>query len=171
MLYLFIYLALLLFFSFLLIKATEILIGALNHLSKVSHLSKFGLSGFLLALATSLPELFVGITAALEQKPNLALGNVLGSNVANLSLVIGGAAVIGGSIGVVGNLLFKDMVYVFLAGILPLVMLIDGKLTRVEGLLLLAIYGGETRILRVTTYLKQCTKNILFHLELIYPFR
>lgn len=136
-----IYLGLLLFFSFLLIKSTEILIGALNRLSRASRLSKFGLTSFLLALATSLPELFVGITAALEKKPNLSLGNVLGSNIADLSLVIGGASIIGGSIGVAGSFLFKDMVYVFIAGILPLLMLIDGRLTKVEGLMLLAIYG------------------------------
>jgi cation:H+ antiporter len=141
MLYLVVYLCLLIFFSFLLIKSTEILIGALNRLSKTSRLSKFGLTSFLLALATSLPELFVGITAALEKKPNLSLGNVLGSNVADLSLVIGGASIIGGSIGIAGEFLFKDIFYVFLAGSLPLVMLIDGRLTRVDGLLLLAIYG------------------------------
>jgi len=117
------------------------LIGALNRLSKNSRLSKFGLTSFLLALATSLPELFVGITAALEKKPSLALGTVLGSNIANLSLVIGGAAVIGGSIGIIGDFLFKDIFYVFIAGSLPLLMLADSRLTRVEGLLLLAIYG------------------------------
>jgi cation:H+ antiporter len=141
MLYLLAYLLLLIFFSFLLIKSTEILIGALNRLSKASRLSKFGLTSFLLALATSLPELFVGIAAALEKKPSLALGNVLGSNIANLSLVIGGAAVIGGSIGIVGDFLFKDMLYVFLAGFLPLIMLIDNRWTQIEGLFLLAIYG------------------------------
>ncbi len=141
MIYLIIYLTLLVFFSFLLIKSTEILIGALNRLSETSRFSKFGLTGFLLAFATSLPELFVAVTAALEKKPSLALGNILGSNIADLSLVIGGAAVIGGSIGIAGELLFKHILYVFISGLLPLIMLIDGRLTRVEGLLLLAIYG------------------------------
>ena len=141
MLYLIIYLGLLTFFSFLLIKATGILIGSLNKLSKTSKLSKFGLTSFLLALATSLPELFVGITAALEKKPSLALGVVLGSNIANLSLVIGGAAIIGGSIGIVGDFLFKDIFYVFLAGSLPLAMLIDNSLSRAVSMVLLAIYG------------------------------
>ncbi|PIS08780.1 hypothetical protein COT75_04840 [Candidatus Beckwithbacteria bacterium CG10_big_fil_rev_8_21_14_0_10_34_10] len=141
MIYLAIYLGLLIFFSFLLIKATEILISSFNRLSKASHFSKFGLTSFVLALATSLPELFVGITAALERQPNLSLGNVLGSNIADLSLVIGGAAIFGGSIGIIGEFVFKDIFYVFLAGVMPLLMLLDGRLTRVEGLLLLAIYG------------------------------
>jgi cation:H+ antiporter len=141
MFYLILYLVLLIFFSFLLIKSTEILIGSLNRLSRASRISKFGLTSFLLAFATSLPEVFVGITAALEKKPSLALGNVLGSNIADLTLVIGGASVIGGSIGIIGSFIYQDLLYVFLAGILPLLMLIDSRLTRVEGLLLLAIYG------------------------------
>lgn len=141
MFYLVIYLVLLIFFSFLLIKATEILIGALNSLSQNSRLSKFGLTSFLMAFATSLPEFFVSVAAALEKKPSLALGNVLGSNIADLSLVIGGAAIIGGSIGIVGDFLFKDILYVFIAGFLPLLMLLDGRLTRIDGLLLLATYG------------------------------
>ena len=141
MIYLFFYLCLLIFFSFLLIKSTEILITALNHLSKSSRLSKFGLTSFIIALATSLPEFFVGITAALEKKPNLALGNILGANIANISLVVGGAALIGGSLGIVGDFFLKDIFYVFLAGCLPLVMLIDSRLSRVEGLFLLTVYG------------------------------
>jgi len=141
MFYLIIDIALLIFFSFLLIKANNILIGSLRRISKASRLSKFGLTNFLLALATSLPEIFVGVTAALEKKPSLALGNVLGSNIANLSLVIGGAAAIGGSIGIVGDFLFQDLIYVFLAGFLPILMLFDNRLTRVEGLLLIVIYG------------------------------
>ncbi len=136
-----VYLLLLLFFSFLLIKSTEILIQALNRLSKISKIGKFAITSFLLALATSLPELFVGITAALEKQSSLALGSILGSNIADISLVIGGAAIVGGSIGVVGNFLKKDILYAFLAGFFPLVLLFDGKLSRVEGLLLLLVYG------------------------------
>lgn len=139
--FLFLYIGLLIFFSFLLIKSTEILVQALNRLSKTSRIGKFALTSSLLALATSLPELFVGITAALEKQSSLALGNILGSNIANVSLVIGGAALIGGSIGVVGSFLKRDIFYAFLAGGFPLILLIDGRLSKVEGLLLLLIYG------------------------------
>lgn len=129
------------FFSFLLIKATEILVQALIRLSGLTRIGKFALTSFLLALATSFPELFVCITAALEKKPNLALGNILGSNIANLSLVTGGAALIGGSIGIVGNFWKKDLLATFLAATLPLVLLLDNRLSQVEGLLLILIYG------------------------------
>jgi len=134
------YLLLLLFFSFLLIKASDILVVSLRKLSKSTHLSKFALTSFILALATSLPELFVGIAAALGNKPSLALGNVIGSNIANLSIVIGGAAFIGGTVNVVGKFLQKDIFYTFLAGSLPLVLLLDNTLSRVDGLILLVVY-------------------------------
>jgi len=135
------YLFLLLLFSFLLIKATDILVVNLKGFSRVTGLGQFAVATFLLALATSLPELFVGITSALEGAPNLSLGNVIGSNIANLSLVIGGAALVGGTVGVHGLFLKRDVFYAFLAGSAPMVLLFDKNLSRVDGLILLALYG------------------------------
>jgi len=50
-----VYLLLVVFFSFLLIKATEILVHALNNLAKTTKLGKFAITSFILALATSWP--------------------------------------------------------------------------------------------------------------------
>jgi len=136
-----IYLALILLFSFLLIKATDILIVNLKGFSQATGLGQFAMTTFLLALATSLPELFVGITSALEGTPSLSLGNIIGSNIADLSLVIGGAALVGGTVGVHGIFLRRDVFYAFLAGAAPMVLLFDKSLSRVDGLILLALYG------------------------------
>ena len=125
---------------FLLVKSTEMLIGVLRHLAKFGGVGKFGLTAFLLALATSLPELVVGIVSALEGDPTIALGNVLGSNIADLSIVIGGVALFGGGIVVKGKFIQRDLFLSFLAGSLPLLMLIDGRLTRWDGLVLLMVY-------------------------------
>ena len=89
-----IYILLILMFSLLLVKSTDILVVNLKNFADDTGLGKFAVTTFLLALATSLPELFVGITSALEGTPNLSLGNVIGSNIADLSLVIGGAALV-----------------------------------------------------------------------------
>lgn len=136
-----VYLVLIFLFSLLLIKATDILVVNLKSFADRTGLGKFAATTFILALATSLPELFVGVTAALEGNPNLSLGNILGSNIADLSLVIGGAALIGGTVGVKGRFINRDAFYAFLAGAAPMVLLFDKKLTRVDGLILLAIYG------------------------------
>lgn len=135
------YLALIFGFSVLLIKATDILVVNLRVLSKQTRVGEFAITTFLLALATSLPELVVGVAAALEGEANLALGNVIGSNIADLSLVIGGAALIGGTVAVRGIFLRRDVFYAFLAGAAPMVLLFDKSLNRIDGFILLALYG------------------------------
>lgn len=136
-----VYLILILFFSLLLIKATDILIVNLKAFSQATRMGEFVVTTMILALATSLPELFVGITSALEGQPNLSLGNVVGANIANLSLVTGGAALIGGSLAVYGVFLRRDVFYAFLAGAAPMILLFDKQLSRVDGLILLTLYG------------------------------
>lgn len=135
-----IYLLLLAGFSALLIKSTDILTDSLQEISKLTKMGKFAITSLLLAFATSIPELVVGITAALEGKPGLALGAVLGSNIADISFVIGGAALISGSFSVAGEFLKIDIFSVFLAGVLPLMLLMDGDLSRVDGIILLLVY-------------------------------
>jgi cation:H+ antiporter len=135
------YLSLIFGFSLLLIKATDIIVINLKGLSRKSKVGQFAITTFLLALATSLPELVVCLAAALENESNLALGNVVGSNIADLSLVIGGAALIGGAVMVRGVFLRRDVFYAFLAGAAPMVLLFDKTLNRMDGLILLALYG------------------------------
>lgn len=132
---------LILIFSFLLIKATDILIVNLKRLADSTRLGEFAITSFILALATSLPELFVGISSAIEGTPILSLGNVIGSNIANLSLVIGGAAIIGGTLSIEGLFLKRDVFYAFLAGAAPMLLLFDKFLSRLDGLILLILYG------------------------------
>jgi cation:H+ antiporter len=134
------YLTLLVVFGYLLIKATSHLVDELRKLAQITRLGKFGLTAFLLAFATSLPEFIVGISAALEGRPELSLGNVIGSNIADISFVMGGVAIVGGSISVLGEFLKRDLFSTFLAGALPLLLLVDGRITRIDGVVLLAVY-------------------------------
>jgi len=127
--------------SLLLMKATEFTLSAFQVLADKMKVRKMVIASLLVALSTSLPELFVGILSALEGQPEISLGNVLGSNVANLSLVIGGAALVSGSVSVVGDYMKKEFVAAFLAGCLPILLVMDGNLTRIDGLLLLGAYG------------------------------
>ncbi|MFC1654021.1 calcium/sodium antiporter [Patescibacteria group bacterium] len=129
-----------LLFSMLLVKATDIVTDGLHDLAEKISVNAFGLTAFVLALATSLPELFVGITAAVHGNPEISMGNVIGSNIANLSLVLGGAALVAGSVKAYDEFLSGEVFHTFLAGSLPLLLLIDGSLTRLDGVLLLVVY-------------------------------
>ncbi len=127
--------------SLVLIKSADLIILAIRHINTATHTGTFVISAFLLAIGTSLPELFVAITSALEGTPNLSFGNILGANIANISLVAGASALFCGAVKVQGEYIKKDLFLAFIAGFLPLILAIDGNISRVEGLILLATYG------------------------------
>jgi cation:H+ antiporter len=94
----------------------------------------------LVGLSLALPELFIGIAAALDGKPQIALGTVVGANMANLSLIIGGLAIIASVIPVVGEYMEKDLWVTIGLALMPFILLFDGKISQVEGGVLIAIY-------------------------------
>lgn len=132
----------LLIFSLILIKAADMVVVAVRRISKSTHTGIFALSAIILALGTSFPELFVGITSALEGSSNLTFGLVLGSNIANISLISGFAAMLTGSVSVRGGFLKRDVGIALVAGVLPIFLVLDGGLNRVDGLILIAAYGA-----------------------------
>lgn len=133
---------LLILFSLILIKSADLVIVALRRIAKWTKTGVFALSAIILALGTSLPELFVSITSAIEKTPNLSLGVIVGANIANISLVAGLTAFIVGRVQVHGDFLKRDVLIALIAGILPLILVLDGELGRVDGLVLLAVYGA-----------------------------
>lgn len=134
-------LLLLIFFSFLLLRVTDFLLVHVKRLDGYLKVGRFALAGFVLALATSLPELFVGIMSAFEGAPNISLGNVIGSNVTNLTIVAGLAAVLGGNLKIKNGSTKEDLLHTFVAGAAPLLLLYDRVLSRVDAVILLALYG------------------------------
>jgi len=62
------------------------LIKKINCLSRNWCIGKFGLAAILVGITTSLPEVFVAVSAALKKIPGLAVGNALGVNMINISI-------------------------------------------------------------------------------------
>jgi len=152
-------------FSILLIKATDILISSLRSLAEATKIGKYAITGLILAIATSLPELFVGIVSALEGAPVLSLGNVIGSNIANITLVIAIGSFVAGGVVIRGKVVFRDIGYVFLISISPLLLLIDKTLSRVDGLLLLVLYAFYVVVLlqkRVESHEEKKEKGVFY---------
>lgn len=129
---------LIIIFSFVLIKSADIAVIALRRITRGA--SVFGISAVLIALGTSFPELFVGVTSALEKSPNLSFGVILGSNIANIALIGGMAAFITGKVEVHGEFLHRDVWIAFIASLIPLVLALDGNLNEVDGIILILIY-------------------------------
>ncbi len=95
----------------------------------------------LAAFATSSPELTVSSVAALAGKPEIGLGDALGSNVVNIALVLG-LALLFGPIRVERKELGRDFMLALLVPIATLLLAFDGVIRRWEGILLLLVFAG-----------------------------
>ncbi len=91
--------------------------------------------------ATSAPEIVVSIIAALDGFPNLAIGNAIGSNIANIGLV-GGMTALLWPLKVDSSTLRREFPVMVAVSILPVILLPDGMLSRLDGLILLCAFAG-----------------------------
>ncbi|MEQ8663945.1 MAG: calcium/sodium antiporter [Gammaproteobacteria bacterium] len=87
------------------------------------------------AFGTSAPELVVSLAAALDGASDIAVGNVVGSNIANIGLILGIAALIR-NLEVHANILRIDTPLMVAVSALMLLLLLDGSVARIEGLAL-----------------------------------
>jgi len=108
-------------------------------LSLKLNISKIIVGLTVVSFATSAPEMIVSIKAALDGFPDIAVGNVVGSNIGNIGLVLGVVLLIN-AIQVETNFYKTDWPMKMLASVLLFFFLIlDGKLSRVEGIIFVAI--------------------------------
>lgn len=106
----------------------------------------FGISTLIIALTfvaigTSMPELLVSLQSALQGNSDLAIGNVLGSNIANIGLILGATGLIA-PITVQAILLRREIPIMIMFTIFTYIFALDGQLSRVDGLLLLFSFVG-----------------------------
>ncbi|MBQ3145165.1 MAG: calcium/sodium antiporter [Clostridia bacterium] len=112
-------------------------------IAKTLGLSEKIISITILALGTSLPELVTSISAAIKGKSDIAIGNILGSNIFNILLIIGISAIIK---PVIYNLSYNTdiMILVLVTTILMIFPLIPpkNKMSRVNGIIYVSMYFG-----------------------------
>ena len=90
------------------------------------------------SIGTSLPEIMVATTASLHGQTDLAVGTALGSNITNILLILGLAALLR-PFTVHSDILRRELPLMLLVSVLAGLVLYDGQLTRLDGLFLLAL--------------------------------
>ncbi len=129
-----------LFFSAIFIYlGAKYTIESVINLSEMLNIGKEIIALSAIALGTSLPELAVSINAARKNKPEIAVGNVLGSNIFNVLFVMGVPAMIGNLVIPRGVVSFS-LPIMLIATLLYFFMTQDNELTKWEGFLLLLFY-------------------------------
>ena len=103
---------------------------------------EFVVAFFVMAFAASLPNLFVGVTSALREIPRLSFGDVAGNNLVALTLAVALAVLFtkGKEIPAESRTVQTTSIFTIIAAILPLILISDGMLSRIDGLLLIAFF-------------------------------
>lgn len=122
-----------------LVVGAESLVRGSSRLAARSGLSPVVIGLTVVAFGTSAPELAVSIGAAAGGESEIALGNVIGSNIANVLLVLGLSAVVGGGLVVAQRIVRVDVPIMIVMSALVLVLGLDGRIGRLDGGLFLAI--------------------------------
>ncbi|MFM1943571.1 MAG: hypothetical protein RI897_2553 [Verrucomicrobiota bacterium] len=124
----------------LVVGGSHLVVGAGVRLALAWGMPPVVLGLTVLAVGTSLPEVVTAVTSARQDVPDLALGNLLGANIANLTLIVGGAA---GLHEVVLEPALRAVMFpglVFAAGLVGVLVWCGGGVTRRGGLLLVMCY-------------------------------
>ena len=123
----------------MLVIGGEFIVRASVALSLRFNISKFVIGMTVVSFATSLPELIVSINAALNNSPSIAINNVVGSNIANIGLVLALIALLS-NISVNEKSFRRDWLWMFFLSImLCLFIITDNELNGFEGFLLIAL--------------------------------
>ncbi len=123
----------------LLVVGGEFIVRSSVALSLKFNISKFVIGMTVVSFATSLPELIVSVNAALNNSPSIAINNVIGSNIANIGLVLGLISILGKI--TVDNYFYKrDWPWMFFFSLLMWFFISqDSVLQKYEGLILFLI--------------------------------
>ncbi len=120
----------------LLVFASDRLVASAVRVSRAIGISAVLIGAIVVGLGTSLPELLVSALSARAGELDIAMANVVGSNAANVTLVLGSAALVAPIVSQVA-VLKREGVTMFVAVVLFSLVVLDGEVTRTEGLGLL----------------------------------
>ncbi|MBA2573134.1 MAG: calcium/sodium antiporter, partial [Gemmatimonadetes bacterium] len=119
----------------LLVGGAELLVRGASRLAGSFGVSPLVVGLTVVAFGTSAPELAVSVQASFDGRSDLAFGNVVGSNIANILLILGLAAVVTPLV-VSRQLVRLDVPLMIAASVLLYLMALDGSISRVEGIVL-----------------------------------
>ncbi|MEF3046591.1 calcium/sodium antiporter [Pseudotabrizicola sp. L79] len=115
----------------------EYLVRGASNIARHYNLSPMVIGLTIVGFGTSAPELLVSVQAALDGQPAISIGNVLGSNIANILLILGTSAAISALMIPLAKV-WRDLGFMMLATGMIWWMLLDGTVTRLEGVVLVA---------------------------------
>lgn len=163
--------------SFLLISwAGSRLVTTLTSLAKIFGLSEYLIAFVLMSFATSIPELMIGLSSTFQDVVSISIGDILGANLINLTLVIGALSIATGGIRVESKISRRNFLLISLLAFAPILLATDGLISRGDGLFLIAMFTFYLfRIFHEREYFSKqiadtafITKNVLSSITMFF---
>ncbi len=125
-----------------LIWGSDLLVDQSESIAKRFNISEYIIGATLVALGTSLPEMAASITASMEHKPEIAVSNVIGSNIFNITLVLSAVFIIAKKVTPDRDFFAKDSSWALFPVLIFILMALDGEFGRFDGVLLILLMVG-----------------------------
>ncbi len=122
----------------LLVYAGDWVVESSTRVAEYFNVSKLIIGVTIVSMGTSLPELCVSLSAALDGSANISIGNVVGSNIANVCLILGITAIII-TLPISRSVIRRDLMILLAATLLFAFALIDSEINLLEGIFLLLL--------------------------------
>lgn len=123
-----------------LIKGANFLVDGSSKIAKKFHIPEIIIGLTIVSIGTSMPELFVSITSAIDGYPDMAVGNVIGSNLCNLLLILGISAMIQSIEFKKETKLIEIPMTLIVTIILFIICNVGSNITRIEGGILILLF-------------------------------
>ncbi len=130
---------LLIFGIVVVLKSADWLINGAVGLATKLGISQIVIGLTIVAIGTSMPEFFVSIVSAIKGTPDLAVGNIVGSNIFNVLLIVGVAATVA-PIAIQRATVRRDIPIAIVASIMLTFMMLDDNISRIDALILFAAF-------------------------------
>jgi cation:H+ antiporter len=124
----------------LLVKSASLLVNSATRLAIIFKVTEFAIGFILVAFSTSLPELFVGIISSFQGLSSFVLGNVIGSNIVDLTLIIGIAVLVKNEINIYSKMVIKNSLFMLFITIVPILLMLDQSLNQLDGVILIILF-------------------------------
>ncbi len=124
----------------LLIKGADILVEGSSQIAKKLHISEIIIGLTIVSIGTSMPELFVSITSAMEGYSDMSVGNIIGSNICNLLLILGLSSIIRPVTFKKQTKLLENPMSIIFSIIFLVICNINDDINRTEGIFLIILF-------------------------------
>lgn len=124
----------------LLIKGADFLVEGSSNVAKRFHIPEIIVGLTIISIGTSMPELFVSITSAIDGYPDMAIGNVIGSNIVNLLFILGLSSIIKSVAFKRETRLIEIPICLFVSIAFMIICNIGQDVSRLDGIILIALF-------------------------------